>query len=157
LFIKIANPEGGKRLLPGEFEFQLGLIPSVDVSRLGWMVNLRSLVILSDDSPDVVEHWMLRQFLSVLREQNHLERLWLSWLCDNYNQAEFTILTGPLVKTLQLAAWDNPDFELDLNAEQFHHLEHLSGLPFSRLDQFPNLKDFRGYCSPDDEVGSHLS
>ena len=154
LFINIANPKGRKQLLyPGEEDFQFELLPSVDeaVSHLGWMVLLRNLVILSDDSPREVETWILRRLLSGLRGPNQLERLWLSWFRDHNNGAG-VYMTGPSVKTLQLTGSEDPDFEL--YAEQYPHLEHLSGAPFRTWNQFPNLKDFRGDCFNGDEVSA---
>jgi len=156
LFINISNPKGRKQLLyPGEEDFQFELLPSVDeaVSHLGWMIFLKNLVILSEETPEDVNALVHYSFLSGLTGPNRLERVWLSWFCDsygNYNSAE-SFMTGHSVKTLQLGRWANPNFELD--ADKFRHLDHIAGIPFRRLDQFSKLKDFRGIFSNDDEVG----
>ncbi len=117
------------------------------------MRNIESLIILYDDFASfMMEKCILDEAMEWLfEEQNNLEQLWLNDVdnMQSYSEDFMNEFTSP-VKSLVVHQWKNA--ELQLNAERFRHLQHLSGLPFSPLRHLVNLKFFRGKCDHDDDV-----
>ncbi len=118
------------------------------------MRNLKSLVVLSYDTPSPLAGVVLDRILEWLPEQNyHLEHLWLTdeGTLDAYSEQVMTGSSSP-VKSFVVESREFGQHDLLLNAEQFSQLERLSGFPFQRFDYLPNLKYFRGDCNGSDEV-----
>ena len=108
-------------------------------------------------SPSHLESFVLGRLLEWLAEQNHhLEHLWLT--NDEIIRQNYEVMTGSDSPVKSLIVLDeSEEWDFPLNDERFLQLQNLSGLylfplPFSRLDQLPNLKFFRGECYDDDEV-----
>ena len=121
-----------------------------------WMMNLKSLVVLSYESPSSLESCILDRILSWLRDHNHhLEHLWLT---DDGTIKEFSgqvmAESSAPVKSLVLDEYRQyGDPNSHLNFERFRKLVHLSGSTCHRLEHLPNLKFFRGTCDTgNDEV-----
>ena len=121
---------------------------------IDWMRKLKSLVVLSYDTPSPLEGVVLDRILEWLPEQNyHLEHLWLTdeGTLDAYSEQVMTGSSSP-VKSFFVESREFGQHDLLLNAEQFSQLERLSGFPFQHFDYLPHLKYFRGDCNGSDEV-----
>ncbi len=156
MVIQIASSEPNITALPyDEFnrirvKIQARLLP-----HLGWMRQLKSLVILRSNSPPrcLQDQIMSNLLFWLLEEQDEpvhsLQRFWINDddLLTEYNE---DLMTGPSVKSLTLNETEGLQFEL--LDERYRHLEHVAGLHFQGFDHLPDLKYFRGMCAFDDEV-----
>ena len=136
-------------------DIALGLLSSHVID---WMRTLKSFIVLSYGSPSELERCVLDRILSRLEQNHHLERLWLTddGVIDDYSELIMTGSSSP-AKSLVVDVNRPEHGNLNLHLEQFRELEHLSGIPYQRLDHLPNLKFVRGTCcdTVNDEVIYH--
>lgn len=114
---------------------------------LGWMKNLKSLVILRRCGYNFVNKgihffkrlldWLLPQLLS-------LERLWVNETYNDFSSSP------PFLKSL-ISAYSPYANLIGLKDKRFASLEHVAEVLFSSLGLHPNLKYVQGYCGMEDE------
>lgn len=120
-----------------------------------WMKGLKSLAILAKDDGHDRNFKFTREFvldwLSELEFQS-LERLWVFPLVfnDELEHALICEMTSPVVKSGMMNLCTD-DHISELNAEQFHQLEHLADIKFDEvkhdgLEHLPHLKYISGKC-----------
>ncbi len=133
--------------------------------KLGWLKNLRSLVIIPHPQGDPIgnapgdynpERSFIMEFLDLLFSSedlypHSLERLWIPAEYSSSRLLTIDHLPAPCVKSLSL--WEEDDVHTELHNPKFNYMEHLGDVDFSdSLEHMKNLEYVDGLCVNDEVI-----